>query len=182
MRVGSALISVLAIASAILVGPGAPASAQGQSVTLSMASQNNSGVTGTAVITEIPGGKLRVEIKANGAGAGPEPSHIHQGTCASLDPAPKYSLNPVVNGASTTEVDGTLRDLTSSPYAIHMHKSTDELPVYFACADIRTDAGATGQPRVLPTAGVASVPSAWPSALVGSALVLFGLGFRRRAR
>jgi hypothetical protein len=137
-------------------------------------------VTGTAVITELPGGTLRVEIHANGAGAGPQPSHIHQGTCASLDPAPKFNLNPVVNGVAVTEVKGTLAELTSAPYAIHMHKAPDELPVYVACADIKADAGTTGQRRVLPTAGAASVPSAWPSAVVGSGLVLLGLGLRRR--
>jgi hypothetical protein len=182
MRFGSTLVSALAIALAMLFGPSALASAQSQSITLNLTSQNNSGVTGTAVLTELPGGTLRVEIHANGAGAGPQPSHIHQGTCASLDPAPKFNLNSVVNGVAVTEVKGTLAELTSSPYAIHMHKAPDELPVYVACADIKADAGSTGQPRVLPTAGVASIPSAWPSALVGSALVLLGLGLRRRAR
>jgi hypothetical protein len=182
MRGGSVLVVALSIASAMLFGLSSPASAQGQSITLSLASQNNSGVTGTAVITEIAGGKLRVEIHANGAGPGPEPAHIHQGTCASLDPAPKYSLNPVVNGASTTEVDGSLRDLTASPYAIHMHKSSEELPVYVACADIKTDAASTGQPRTLPTSGVASPLSPWPSALTGIGLLLAGLAVGRRAR
>lgn len=182
MRFGSALVSALAIASTILFWPSALASAQGQSVTLNLTSQNNSGVTGTAVLTELPGGTLRVEIHANGAGPGPQPSHIHPGTCASLDPSPKFNLNTVVNGVSVTEVKGTLAELTASPFAIHMHKSPDELPVYVACADIKADAASTGQPRVLPTAGIGSVPSAWPSALLGGALVLLGLGLRRRAR
>jgi Cu/Zn superoxide dismutase len=159
-----------------------PASAQGQSTTMSLASQNNSGMSGTAVITELPGGKLRVEIRANGAGPGPQPAHIHQGTCANLDPAPKFTLMPLTNGASTTEVEGSLRDMTASPHAIHLHKAPDELPVYVACADIRADVGAPGQPQTLPPAGVASTLSFWPSALAGGGLVLAGLGIERRAR
>jgi Cu/Zn superoxide dismutase len=182
MRVGSVLVLALAFASAMLFGLNSPASAQGQSVTLTLASQNNSGVTGTAVITDIPGGKLRVEIHANGAGPGPQPAHIHQGTCASLDPAPKFTLNSVVNGVSTTELDGSLRDITASPHAIHLHKAPDELPVYVACADIRADGGAPGQPRTLPSAGTASTLSPWPNALTGIGLVLTGLGVGLRAR
>ena len=57
MRVGSVLVYALAFAAATLFGLSSPASAQGQSVTLTLASQNNSGISGTAVITELPGGK-----------------------------------------------------------------------------------------------------------------------------
>ena len=182
MRFGSALVFALAIASAMLFGVSSPASAQGQSVTLSLAGQNSSGITGTAVITELPGGKMRIEIRANGAGPGPQPAHIHQGTCANLDPAPKFTLSSLTNGMSTTEVDGSLRDLTGSSYAIHLHKAPDELPVYVACADIRADGGAAGQPRTLPSAGAASIVSPVPGALAGVGLILVGLGLERRAR
>ena len=47
------------------------AGAQGQSVTVDLASQNNSPITGTATLADTGGGKLHVEIHANGAGAGP---------------------------------------------------------------------------------------------------------------
>ena len=182
MRVGSALVLGLAFAAAMLVGLSSPASAQGQSITLSLASQNNSGIGGTAIVTELPGGKLRVEIRASGSGPGPQPAHIHQGTCANLDPAPKFTLTSLTNGVSTTEVDGSLPDLMVSPYAIHLHKAPDELPVYVACADLRADGGAPGQPRTLPSAGIANISSAWPSALAGAVLVLTGLGIGRRVR
>ena len=176
MRVGSVLVVALAFASALALALNSQANAQGQSITLSLASQNNSGISGTAVITELPSGKLRVEIRANGAGPGPQPAHIHQGTCANLDPAPKFTLTSLTNGVSTTEVDGSLRDLTASPYAIHLHKAPDELPVYVACADIRADSGASGQPRTLPSSGAARSLSPWPSALAGVGLILVGLG------
>ena len=180
MRVGSVL--ELAVVSAMLFGLGSPASAQEQSATLSLAGQNNSGISGTAVITELPGGKMRVEVRATGAGAGPQPAHIHQGTCANLDPAPKFTLTSLTNGAAMTEVDGSIRDITASPHAIHLHKAPDELPVYVACADIRVDGGAQGQPRTLPSAGVASTVTLWPGALAGGGLVLLGLAIGRRAR
>lgn len=181
MRVGLALASGLAFAAAMLIVLSSPASAQGQSITLSLAPQNNSGISGTAVITDLPGGKLRVEVRASGAGPGPQPAHIHQGTCANLDPAPRFTLTSLTNGVSTTEVGGSIRDLTASPYAIHLHKAPDELPVYVACADLRADGGASGQPQTLPSAGAVSISSFWPSALVGIGLVLLGRGIVRRA-
>jgi len=154
--------------------------AQGQTLTVQLGSQNNSGVTGTATLTDLGGGKMRVEIHANGAGAGPQPAHIHEGTCAQLNPAPQFALNNVVNGSSTTDVDGSLATVMSAPHAIHMHKSPDELPVYVACADIK----ATGQPATLPQTGEADSASGLAAGLAGIGLLLVTVGQRlwRRAR
>src|SRR5438874_13048878 len=127
---------VLAVVAAL--GTLSVAVAQSQSTTLTMASQNNSGITGTATLTEIGGGKVRVEIKATGAGAGPQPAHIHEGTCAQLNPAPKFPLSPVANGTSTSEISTSLEQLMSVPHAIHMHKSPEEIPIYVACADVKS--------------------------------------------
>ena len=110
---------------------------QPQVLKMELTSQNNSNITGTATLTEIGGGKLRVEIRANGAGAGPQPAHIHEGSCTNLNPAPKGALTFVTDGVSVTELDLSIQDLTSAPHAIHMHKSPDELPIYVACADTR---------------------------------------------
>jgi Cu/Zn superoxide dismutase len=165
---GFALVMVLASAPNAI--------AQGQSVTLNLSSQNNSGISGAATLTEMSGGKLRVELRVNGAGAGPQPAHIHEGTCANLDPAPKFSLTPVTNGTSTTEVDASLQQLTSTPHAIHMHKSPDELPVYVACADIRTAA----QPATLPRSGGGPL-GALAAGFAGLAIMAAGFALRRRA-
>jgi Cu/Zn superoxide dismutase len=178
MRVAAVLVFALALH----VGFSPSADAQGQSTTLSLASQNNSGITGTAVITELPGGKMRVEIRANGAGAGPQPAHIHDGTCANLNPAPKFTLTSLTNGTSTTEVAGSIRDLTASPHAIHLHKAPDELPVYVACADLKADGGASGQPTMLPSSGMASTLPILPIALTGAGLIIAGLQLVRRTR
>jgi Cu/Zn superoxide dismutase len=173
----------LGISSLVLAGTVSSVGAQGQnSTTLNMSSQSSSGITGTATLAETANGKLRVEIQANGAGAGPQPAHIHSGSCGTLNPTPDVSLTSVTNGSSVTEVDGSLQSLTSSPHAIHMHKSPDELPVYVACADIVMTAA--GQTSNLPRAGDASVPVVMLTALSGLGLTLAAGGYalRRRAR
>jgi len=162
------------------------ADAQPSSVTLQLASQNNSGVTGTATIADVGGGKLKIDITATGAGAGPQPAHIHEGTCAQLNPAPQFSLTDVRNGTSSTTVDGSLQALLASPHAIHMHKSPDELAVYVACADIRANAavsGPAGQPGTLPGTGTASTASGLVVVLAAVGLSLMAAGYtllRRR--
>jgi|SRR3954469_16159860 len=172
----------LALMMGLLVGLGAasPATAQGQSITVDLSGQNNSGVTGTATLTDLGGGKMRVEMRVSGTGSGPQPAHIHEGTCAQLNPAPKFALAEVVNGASRTDVDGSLQTVLASPHAIHLHKSPDELPVYVACADIRM----TGQPATLPQAGEASSSAATAAGLgsVALALIVGGYAVWRRAR
>jgi LPXTG-motif cell wall-anchored protein len=150
------------------------AGAQGTTVTVQMASQNSSGITGVATLSD-SGGKVRVDIRATGAGAGPQPAHIHEGSCAQLNPTPQFTLAPVANGTSTTDLDTTLQQLTSTPHAIHMHKSSEELSVYVACADIRAAAN-------LPATGSADSPVGLVSALAGLGLVALGSVLRRRAR
>jgi hypothetical protein len=167
--VGCGLLAIVAAAPA--------ASAQGQSLTLTMNSQNNSGITGTATLTDLGGGKTRVALQLSGAGSGPEPAHIHPGSCAQLDPTPAFTLTNVVNGTSTTDVDSSLEQLTSGSYAVHLHKSQDELTVYVACADIAGSA----QPATLPRSGDLGGP--WPAQAAGAAgIVLIGLGLWLRQR
>lgn len=178
---------IVALAASVLVIPvSVPTAMAQQSTTLNLASGNNSGITGTATLTETAPGKMRVEIRANGAGAGPQAAHIHEGTCANLNPAPKFSLQAVTNGAATSEVDGTLQQLTSSPHAIHMHQSADALAVNVACADITMggQAGGAGQPASLPRSGDAGSLTGMIAGLSGFGLSLIaaGYGVRRRAR
>jgi hypothetical protein len=153
--------------------------AQEQSLTVNLAPQNNSGISGTATLTDQGNGKTRVVIQVNGAGAGPEPSHIHPGTCAQLDPTPAYTLTQVTNGSSTTDIDSTLDALTSQPFAVHMHKSLDELTVYVACGDI---VQSQSRPGTLPRSGGGPVDD-WVSTYAALAgIVLVAAGFVLRAR
>jgi hypothetical protein len=108
----------------------------GQSVTVNLASQNSSGMTGTATLTDLGAGRTRVEISVTGAGAGRQPAHIHNGTCERLDPAPRFTLTPAVGGLSSTEIDAPLQEVLAELRAVHLHKSQEELAIYVACANL----------------------------------------------
>jgi hypothetical protein len=99
--------------------------------------QNDSGETGLATLTDLGNGMLRVDVTVENAPEGvSQTMHIHEGTCADLDPAPKYPLTSLVDGASTTEIEATLDTLVASPHAINGHKSAAEASVYVFCGDI----------------------------------------------
>jgi LPXTG-motif cell wall-anchored protein len=165
----------IAIGCGLLLSVGAStiAAAQAQPLTLDLTAQNNSGISGTATFTE-SGGSVRVDIKVTGAGAGPQPAHIHPGTCTQLDATPQFTLSPVVNGTSTTTIQSTIQALTSSPHAVHMHKSQDELSVYVACADFK--------PASLPRTGDAASATPFISGFFGIALLGTGLLLRQVRR
>jgi LPXTG-motif cell wall-anchored protein len=156
---------------ALLAATTAIAAAQ-QATTLQLVQQNNSGISGTATFTP-SGGGLTVDLKVTGAGAGPEPAHIHGGTCAQLNPTPEFTLASVTNGSSTTTLQTTLQSLAATPHAVHMHKSADELSVYVACADIN--------PSTLPRTGESDSTTGLIFGAVGLGLAGIGLMLRRRS-
>jgi hypothetical protein len=110
-------------------------------VTVRLREQNKSGESGTARLTPA-GDKTKVEISLKGAPKGvSQPAHIHDGTCAKLDPKPKYGLENVVDGKSTTEVPVALNKLLGEKVAINVHKSAQEAKVYVACGNITKGGG-----------------------------------------
>jgi Cu/Zn superoxide dismutase len=140
------VMTVLAILFGILpaLGFGAGARAEGVTTTFSVLSDNDSGITGIATITDLGGGTLNVEVRVNGAGATPRPLHIHDGSCVALNTTvPSIPLAPVVDGVSVSQIDATMEQLLATPHAVHMHKSAEELTVYVACSDIKLVAPAT---------------------------------------
>jgi len=171
---GIALLAILLL----LVALPSTAAAQSNALTLTLSPQNGSGISGTATLTDMGNGKTHVVMQASGAGAGPQPAHIHPGSCDQLDPTPAFTLSSVVNGMSTTDVDASLQQLLDGKYAVHMHKSQDELTVYVACADIIR----TAQPRALPNTGSVADDLMGPAAIIaGLSIVIGGLGLRKRA-
>ena len=122
------LVTVLAFAAVASV-----ASAQDTKVKLEP--QNNSNESGTATLTPA-GDSTKVVLEVKGA-EGTQPTHIHKGTCAQLDPKPAFPLSPVVNGKSETTVKASMKDLTSGGYAINGHKSAQDLKTYVFCGDIK---------------------------------------------
>ena len=134
---GGALLMALANVSTV--------HAEQQTITTSLISENASGVSGTAVITDMGDGTLTVNIRADGAGADAHPTHIHPGLCvndsdvalgAAPAPPPQYPLATLVNSTSSTKVNVPLSDLLATPHSIDIHKSAEELGVHIACSNI----------------------------------------------
>ena len=133
------------------------AAAQTTPVVINLSAQNNSGLSGTATLTDIGGGKTRVDLNVTGP-AGDYPAHIHMGTCANLNPAPQYPLTNVRNGQSTTNVDASLASIQQSPHAINLHKSAQDIATYVACGDIAV-AGASTAPPTTTTSPAPAQPA-----------------------
>lgn len=108
----------------------------GAQVQVPLAAQNDSGITGTAALIESTSGKTTVTVTLTGAGPGPQPAHIHPGTCDNLDPKPKYPLQNIESGRSTTEIPVDLETLRAGKFAVNVHKSPSEVQIYVACGDI----------------------------------------------
>ena len=103
-------------------------------LTIKMNEQNGSGENGTAVLHDTKNG-LVVTIHLKNA-KGPQPVHIHKGSCAKLDPKPAYPLHNIVNGMSITTVKGETIGELLGKYAINAHKSLTDIPTYVSCGDI----------------------------------------------
>jgi hypothetical protein len=128
-----AVVAVVVVAlAAIAVRPGAPAASR----TISLQTLNASGVTGSVSFADL-GGRTRVDISVDPAANPDMPAHIHPGTCANLTPQPKYPLENVKAGTSTTVVPATIDELFAGGLAVNIHKSNDDLKTYTACVDIR---------------------------------------------
>lgn len=139
---GVILFVILALAGAAIASAADP-------VTVTLNPQNNSGESGSATLTDLGNGKVRVEVTITGAPAGVvQPMHIHEGTCANLTAKPTYPLTALTDGKSVTEIDVTLAQLQNGNFAINGHKSAEEASVYVFCGEIPAAAAAA-----LPTTG-----------------------------
>jgi hypothetical protein len=120
----------------VLAGAVSTASAATSTATVTIAAQNASGESGTAMLTQ-QGSDVQVSIVLTGAPATtPQPAHIHDGTCADLKGV-AYALTNVVDGKSTTIVkDVTIDKLLGGTYAINVHESAANLGKYVACGNI----------------------------------------------
>lgn len=164
------LFVVLAFAGA------ATARAEGP-VTVTLNPQNDSGESGTATLTDLGNGKVRVEVSITGAPAGvAQPMHIHQGTCANLTAKPTYPLTSVTDGKSSTDIDAKLAELQNGNFAINGHKSAQEASVYVFCGDIPAAAAAA-----LPTTGGDFGNLYLPLAVLALGLIGAGLVLTRKA-
>jgi len=129
--------SFAAAAAAALLTLAVPAmAADGPHRVYAISSQNGSNELGTVTLTAM-GEKTRVDIAlANAPTDVPQPAHIHEGSCAKLNPKPAYPLANVVDGTSTYMVDAPMAKLVAGGFAVNVHKSTSDIPTYVACGDL----------------------------------------------
>jgi hypothetical protein len=148
------LLALAGLAAALAI-PAAASAQAARTVTVNLQPQGGSGVAGTAILTDIGGGRTRVDVRVSTGGNATMPDHIHDGTCANLVATPKYPLNNVTNGTSTSDVNVGLDELLRGPYAVNLHKSPAESSVYVACGNIV--AGAAALPATGSRGGAAPV-------------------------
>jgi hypothetical protein len=104
--------------------------------TVQLETLNDSGVTGSAVLTDLGNGSTRVVVNVDPAGHPDMPAHIHPGTCANLVPQPIYPLENVVDGTSETEILATLDELFAGDLALNLHSSPQDYETYTACKEL----------------------------------------------
>ena len=175
------VVRVLSVAAGIAALAVLPASvgaqAGGRVVTIPLAVQNASGVAGTATLTDIGGGRTRVDIRVTvgPGGSASMPNHIHSGRCPNVGGV-VHALTPVANGTGTTEVNESLTNLLNGQFAINLHRSAAESSVYVSCGNVVAGASAlpaTGSPLN------AAVPAL---AAAGAAMLgLAGVALRKRS-
>ena len=133
---GAAGLAAAAVMILATVISGCQAATAGPPRTIALETLNDSGVTGTVAFSDV-NGRTRVDITVDPAGNPDMPAHIHPGTCAELVPQPKFPLENVRNGTSTTVVPASITELFAGNLAVNVHKSNDDLKTYTACVDIR---------------------------------------------
>ena len=125
------IMLVIALALAACSAP-----TSGRSVTLDLHPIDGSGVEGTVVITEVDLATTLVTVEADPAGHPNMPAHIHPGSCSDLVPQPRFALENIVDGQSSTRVPASFEEITTPGNAINLHESNAALDVYTACVDL----------------------------------------------
>ncbi len=122
-------------ATGITEGSPSPSPAASE-VAVVLPEQNNSGESGSAILTEVDG-KVKVMLNMTGAPNVAQPAHIHVGICPDVGDV-KYPLTSVTGGISETTLDVTLDQLRSElPLGINVHKSQAEVSTYVSCGDLK---------------------------------------------
>jgi Cu/Zn superoxide dismutase len=107
----------------------------GDAISVNLSPVGDASQFGTATLTP-EGDQTRVVVDVDSPVSNSQPAHIHEGTCADLNPEPAFGLPNVVDGRSESTVDVSLDDLTGADYAINLHMSDDDLTTYTSCGDI----------------------------------------------
>lgn len=144
---------------------------------VTMNEQNGSGQNGVTSLVDNGDGTTTVTIEISNGTDTPQPAHIHEGTCATLNPKPTYPLNTVVNGKSTTIVQADIHDIADGVFAVNVHKSAAEATVYTSCGDVTSASMVEDEPVGMPTTGSNSFDLVI-GALALLAATLLGVGLK----
>ncbi len=91
-----------------------------------------------------------------------QPAFMHNGSCPVVSGV-KYTLTAVLDGKSTTMVNVALADvLKAGPYAVVVHKSSQEAGIQTTCGNVPSTAP-TATPTARPTATPTATPTAAPT-------------------
>ena len=134
-RLAFAILLVVGALSLVAAGCGGDDEAGGEAV-VELSEQNGSGQSGTATLEPAGEGQTTVTLEFSNPPNVPQPVHIHEGTCAELNPQPEFPLANLEDGTSETTVDISVEDLQSGEYAINAHASEEDVETYVACGDI----------------------------------------------
>jgi len=146
---------------------------------VTMNEQNGSGQNGVTSLVDNGDGTTTVTIEISNGTDTPQPAHIHEGTCANLNPKPTYPLNNVVNGKSVTVIETSADDVVDGVFAVNVHKSGAEASVYTSCGDITS--ASLVEPVGMPTTGSNTFDLAIGAlALLAAAMLGIGLKLSRR--
>jgi hypothetical protein len=115
---------------------------QAMEIPVALEELNDSGISGVATLTVEEGVVVLVEVSLEGT-EGPNPVHIHSGTCADLGGV-SIPLNDVEDGISSTEIEANVDQLFEGEFAINVHLSPEEADVYVACGDLGQAAESRG--------------------------------------
>jgi hypothetical protein len=183
IRFAGAFAAVALVLSMAFMSFAAPVSAQDDSVTVQLEQQDDSGVTGTVVLTA-DGDQTIVTVQLEGSEAGYE-GHMFDSTCDNHQAATVfYPIEAVdADGQSESTVDAPLSELTNGKFWIHMHRPAGERGVGVACGQVPAAEG-TGGP--LPSTGIGSTSgersSAWLLLGLMAAVAAFGGSMLLRTR
>ena len=104
-------------------------------VTVTLPDKNGSGIFGAADVTRLDDTSVRIDVTLEGALPDRDlPAYVILGGCSSFDPEVKHELEPVADGASSTEIDLPMADITTGSYALAVG-ATDPMK-YVACGDL----------------------------------------------
>lgn len=116
----------------------------GDTLTIELAEENDSGQTGTATLTAVGPNETEVVVDVTNPPAESQPVHIHEGSCDDIDPQPLHGLPNLMDGHTESTVPASLDELTAGGLALNAHRSDEQIDLYVACGNLPGPADGAG--------------------------------------